>query len=199
MLTGLRKETFKNLQLNAGVFLVDFDYDEASTAEALASAVAAAIADPEKCLGATIGGGTFVATPEERQIEVDGMRYPVIGSTVYDSWDIRMTGTMKEVTAQNMKRAMSSADVQTSGKVTTITMRTATKDEDYIPNLVWVGDTSEGYMLIDLENALNVAGVNMTFTDKGEGSLPFEFRAHKSMDDLLNNEAAPVKVVFFEK
>lgn len=202
MTTALRPKTFKNLQLNAGVFLVDFDYSSATDATSLAALISTALEDDTKLLGATTGGGTFVCTPEERQIEADGMRYPVIGSTVYDSWDIRLTGTMKEITADNLKRVIGTADITDAegGKMHTIKVRTNVEEGDYIDNLVWVGDTSEGYMLIDLENVLNVAGMNMTFADKNEGTLPFEFRAHKGMDAVGDDNAdAPVTIMMFDK
>ena len=69
------------------------------------------------------------------------------------------------------------------------------KESDYIPSLCWVGDTSKGFVLIDLENALNLTGANFTFVDKGEGTLPFEFQAHAK--DLASMKYAPVTIVFF--
>jgi hypothetical protein len=42
---------------------------------------------------------------------------------------------------------------------------------------------------------LNLTGANFTFTDKGEGTLPFEFQAHQA--DLSNMAYAPVSLVFF--
>ena len=85
----------------------------------------------------------------------------------------------------------------TGGKMHTIRVRTDIADGDYIPKLCWVGDTSEGFVLIELSNALNITGANFTFTDKGEGTLPVEFTAHQaSLDDM---EYAPCQIVFFDK
>ena len=72
MLTALRQATFENLQLNAGVFLMNFDASEHTTAEALETAVLSALEAGTDVLGATIGGGSFTATPTMRQIEADG-------------------------------------------------------------------------------------------------------------------------------
>lgn len=197
MLTGLRPETFENLQLNAGVFLKNFNHSGITDVDALQDAVLDALEAGTDILGATIGGGTFQATPETRSIEVDGMRYQFKGSTIVDSWNIRLTGTMKEITPENFKDALISADITTVDNKKTVRVRTNIKDEDYIPTLCWVGDTSKGAVLIELSNALNTTGANFTFTDKGEGTLPFEFVAHQA--SLADSEYAPFQIVFFNQ
>ena len=199
MITGLRPKTFENLQTNAGTFLKRFEWKTHKTYEALLAAIVSALDDPEKTVGATVGGGSFQCTPTLRNIEADGMRYQFVGSTVNDMWTVKLTGTMKEITPQNFKDALISADMDTSddGLVTTIKVRTDIEEEDYIPSLCWVGDTSRGFVLIDLQNALNLTGANFTFVDKGEGSLPFEFQAHAK--DLANMKYAPVEIVFFNE
>lgn len=194
MVTGLTVETFKRLQLNAGIFLKNFDWTQYTTIETLAEAIEAAATNTENRLGATRGGGSFVATPETRNIEADGKRYEFIGSTVYDSWEIRMTGTLLETTPGNVRDVLSTADMkEQSAGVTVLTLRTQPKEEDYM-RLTWIGDTSEGFVLIDLKNALNTAGMNFTFADKGEGTLPFDFRAHQ--DKVTDYDEAPVQIVF---
>lgn len=197
MITGLTPRTFENLQLNAGAFLKNFAWQTYKTVDELETAVLAALVGDTDVLGATIGGGTFQSTPTIRQIEADGMRYPIIGSTVNDMWTVKLTGTMKEVTPQNFADALMCADVTKSGSITTIKVRTDIEASDYIQSLCWVGDTSKGLMLIDIKNALNLTGANFTFSDKGEGSLPFEFQAHLS--DLNSMKYAPFEVVFFDQ
>lgn len=195
MTTGLDSASFQNLQLNAGVFLKKFDYSSITTVEALKTAIAEAMENPENRLGATRGGGSFQAVPQTRNIEADGKRYEFIGSTVYDYWDIHMTGTLLETTPGNVRDVLSSADAVTEGKVTKLTLRTQPEEKDYM-DLVWIGDTSKGLMLIGLQNALNTAGMNFTFTDKGEGTLPFDFRAHQ--EKVNDYDTAPVDIIFLE-
>ena len=197
MITGLRTATFDNLQLNAGVFLVDFDASKHTTAAALEEAILEALEAGTNVLGATVGGGTFVATPSIRQIEADGMRYPVIGSTVNDMWTNKLTTTMKEITPDNFKRALAGCDAATSGSVTTLTIRTDIEDNDYIPKLCWVGDTSKGFVMIELDNALNIAGATFTFTDRGEGQIPVEFQAH--VGNLAQQNVAPARIYFIDE
>lgn len=197
MMTGIRPETFDNLQLNAGVFLFNFDASAHKTTTELEDAVLAALEAGTDIMGATIGGGSFNATPSIRQIEADGMRYPIVGSTVNDMWTVNLSTAMKEVNPDNFKRALLSCDMTKDGNVTKLTVRTDIAPTDYIPKLSWVGDTSKGFVLIELDNVLNIAGASFTFTDKGEGQIPVEFQAH--LDDIYKMDEAPFRVYFFDE
>lgn len=198
MTTGLRASTFENLQLNAGMFLANFDYSTATDAATLGALLKT---EREKTsgsalIGATRGGGTFVCTPNTRSIEADGKREEWKGSSVNDGWTIKLTTTLLEINATNLKRSFGTADVTDTEKKHTIKIRTGIKDADYIESLVWVGDTSKGYVLIAIKNALNTAGATLTWTDKGEGTIPVEFTAHQ--DGLETDGYAPCEVIFFD-
>lgn len=198
MTTGLRASTFENLQLNAGMFLANFDYSTATDAATLGALLKT---EREKTsgsalIGATRGGGTFVCTPNTRSIEADGKREEWKGSSVNDGWTIKLTTTLLEINADNLKRSFGTADVTDTEKKHTIKIRTDIKDADYIDSLVWVGDTSKGYVLIAIKNALNTAGATLTWTDKGEGTIPVEFTAHQ--DVLETDGYAPCEVIFFD-
>lgn len=197
MTTGLRPETFQQLQLNAGIFLEGFSHEGVEDAAALKAALAEFIEAGTGLLGATRGGGSFECTPETRTVEADGMRYPFKGATVNDMWTVKMTGTLLEITPENFRRALASGEVEKTGSKTTVRVRTDFRDEDYIEKLCWVGDTSRGYVLIELDNALNLTGATFTFADKGEGTLPFEFQAHQA--NLTDQEYAPFRIVFFDE
>lgn len=199
MLTGLRPKSMQNMQTDAGAFLRGFEWRTYKTYQELLEAILAALDTMDKTIGATIGGGSFQCTPSIRNREADGMRYPIVGSTVNDMWTVKLTGTMKEITPQNFKDALICADMEKSedGLYTSIKVRTDIEESDYIPSLCWVGDTSKGFVLIELQNALNLTGANFTFADKGEGSLPFEFQAHAK--DLADMKYAPVEIVFFDE
>lgn len=198
MTTGLRASTFENLQLNAGMFLANFDYSTATDAASLGALLKT---EREKTsgsalIGATRGGGTFVCKPNTRSIEADGKREEWKGSSVNDGWTIKLTTTLLEINADNLKRSFGTADVTDTEKKHTIKIRTDIKDADYIDSLVWVGDTSKGYVLIAIKNALNTAGATLTWTDKGEGTIPVEFTAHQ--DGLETDGYAPCEVIFFD-
>ena len=201
-ITPVRPQTFENLQLNAGAVLKNFDVSTYTDYGTLKEALFAAVKDSTKALGATRGGGTFTATPTMRSIEADGKRYEFKGSTVIDAWDIKLTATLMEITPDNFTLSLGTAEKAedktfTVGKKTTIKLRTSIKDEDYIQNLVWFGNTSKGFVAIALDNALNNTGVTLTFSDKGEGTLPVEFHAYQ--DTVENNEYAPCAIYFFDE
>lgn len=199
MITALRPETFTRLQLNAGAFLRDFDYSSATDASSLRELIKNAVqAGTTKTLGATRGGGSFTMTPTVRQIEVDGKRGEFVGSTINDGYVCNMTGTMLEFHEDTLT-AMGGKLVTEGAKehIKQIKFPTEFKDEMYIPSLVWVGDMGDGkVLLIDLQNALNTAGVSFTFTDKGEGTMPFTFVAHAG--DVEDIDYAPASVYIFE-
>lgn len=195
--TPLRTETFENLQLNAGIFLKGFDYSSVADAAALRTAIASAVSDGTKLLGATRGGGSFVVTREIRSPEVDGKRYGFVGDSFVDSCDAHLSTTLIEITAQNLVDALGSATASVSGKKTTIKLGTAIGADAYIDKLCWIGDLADGRLvLISLDNALNTADFNLTFTDKGEGTLPVEFHAHQG--DVNSYDYAPFEIVYFE-
>lgn len=200
--TAVRPQTFERLLLNAGAFLKNFDLSTYTEYSTLEEALFGAIKDGTKALGATRGGGTFTATPTMRSIEADGKRYEFKGSTVIDTWDIKLTATLMEITPDNFVLALGTAEKTedksfTAGKKTTIKLRTNIEDGDYIQNLVWFGNTSKGLVAIALDNALNNTGVTLTFSDKGEGTLPVELHAYQ--DTVENNEYAPCAIYFFDE
>ena len=194
--TPLRKETFKSLQLNAGLTLYNFDISSYADASELKTALAAAIVSGQNLLGATRGGGTFNITRDIRQVEADGQRYRYVGSEIVDAVDAFLSETLIEVTPDHLKAVLGNVDVTTSGLKTVLTMRTAFEDDDYLTNVVWVGDTSEGFVCIDMKNALNTADFTFTFADKNEGTVNVEYHAHQ--DEVDDYDEAPFQIVFLD-
>lgn len=198
MVTPCRTETFQNLQLNAGAFLIGFDYSTYTDATALRTALSTALQDSTKLLGATRGGGSFSVTSEIREPDVDGKRYRFKGGAFVDSVDAQLSGTLVEIRPEIFAKVLATGESQTTGKKTVVTMHTAIQDTDYLDSLVWVGDMSDGgLVLISLKNALNNNGLTFTFTDKGEGTIPFEFHAYQ--DVVEDYDYAPFEVVFLDK
>ena len=149
-------------------------------------------------LGATRGGGSFTVTRELRTPDVDGKRYGFKGDTFVDSVEAQISTTLIEITPENLEDAFGSATLATSsnGLVQTLTLNTAIDTDDYLTNICWVGDIADGrYVLIALDNALNQADISLTFTDKGEGTLPVEF--HAKQDDVNDYDTAPFEILYF--
>ena len=192
--TPLRDATFDNLQLNAGIFLKNFQYDSAATADALKTSITTAISTGTNLLGATRGGGTFTVTREMREPDIDGRRYRFKGGNYVDSVDAYLSTTVVEVTPENFA-VLLGGTATTSGAKTTIKMETAISDEDYLTNICWVGDLSDGRLvLICLKNALNTADFTLTFSDKSEGTLAVEM--HACQANVNDYDEAPFEVVF---
>lgn len=197
MVTPVRPETYENLQLNAGCFIKNFQYENIADAEALRTAIASAITSGTGILGATRGGGTFVVTKEIRKPDVDGVRYDFKGGKFVDSADARLNTTIIEVTPENIKDALGSATITTSGDKKVIRMNTVIAPTDYLTNIVWVGDLADGRLVaIVLYNALNTADFSLTFADKNEGTLPVEFHAHQA--NVNDFDTAPFEIIYFE-
>lgn len=193
----IRRKAFENMQLNAGVFLVNFDHSKITNTSALKEAIRSAIDDETKILGVTRGGGSFTVTRETRTPEVDGLRYGFKGSDFVDSVDANLSGTLLEATTNNFKVLLGTGEVKKENQKTIIKVRTAVKDDDYIPKLCWVGDLSDGRLImIELDNAFNTADFSLTFTDKGEGTMTFEF--HARQEDVLDYDYAPFRIIYFD-
>ena len=190
--TAARQDTFKNLQLNAGVILVDFDVSSYTDAESLKTALATAIADGSKLLGATRGGGTNTLTRDMRQVEVDGVRGHFVGQNIVDGGDVYISTTLLEQTPEHLKAVLGNADIDdTTPNHIVMKVRMAISDDDYISNVIWIGDTSEGFMAIELYNGLNTADFTFTWADKNEGTVAAEFHAHQS--NMNDTEYLPVR------
>lgn len=200
MTTPLTAASYTKLQLDAGIFIKNFAYNTYATADALAAAIQTAISSGTGLLGATSGGGTFAVTPTYREIDLDGKRNAFVGSRILDGVEVKLTTTLAEITPDNFVVAMGlgEASTDTTGKITTVKFHNQVKDTDYIDSLCWIGDMSDGRLvLINITKALNLAGATMTFTDKGEGKIPVEFTAHQT--GITTATYAPFEVVFFDK
>jgi hypothetical protein len=129
-------------------------------------------------------------------VEADGQRYRFVGSEIVDSVDAFLSETLIEVTPDHLKAVLGNVDITTSGLKTVLKMRTAFEDDDYLTNVVWVGDTSDGFVCIDMKNALNTADFTFTFADKTEGTVNVEYHAHQG--DVSDYDEAPFEIVFLD-
>ena len=108
---------------------------------------------------------------------------------------MKLTGTLLEITPGSFADVLGACDKTVSGGVTTLRPRSQPSAKDHLARLCWVGDTASGALLIELTDALNMTGATLTFTDQGEGTLPFEFQAHQSTPGV--EDAAPCRILFF--
>lgn len=192
----IKLSTFQRLGFDAGILLKNFDYSGATNAATLSALITAAITDGTALLGATKGGINVVDTPEIFTPELDGMRRVPVGARRKIGGETKITATLVELTPENFVTALGAADSVTSGHVTTITPRADFADTNYIDHLVWVGEKGkkDGYILVELDNVINLTGLNLTNAAKENGTMPIEFTAHPSDP---SSEDEPFRILHF--
>ena len=195
MMTGLRPETFENLQLGAGLLLTGFAWRGSESMDALRQRLAAFTAAGKGLLGAA-RSGQFRCVPRMRAAEGTA-RTPYMGSRLLDGWDVRMSAALIEITPESFARALGGAAVERpEPNMTVVRPRNDLAEEDYLPSLCWVGDTGRGGCLIEMENVLSLAGAAFAFRERGEGVLPVTFAAHEGSPDAWGEP--PCRIVFFD-
>ena len=171
--TKIPETTFKNLQLNAGVLLSDFDPETAEVAN-------------EAIIGATTGGVNFTAVPafSDYGEDIDNCPKNMMELKKLDSWDINMSGTYVTVDVNAVKSLVGAADVEGEK----ITPRNDILLSDFV-DVWWVGDYSDkngetkgGYVAIHMMNTLSTGGFAIQSNDNGKGNFAFTYTAHYSMD-----------------
>lgn len=176
--SGFNEHTAEKLLLDAGAFFKNFIVGEDTFESAVASG---------KLIGATAGGGNFTATPETRQIEIDGVKGPAKGLTVIDAWNVTLMANVKEVSAETIQMALGASSIANGPKgYKKITANNYIIDTDYLDNVVWVGKLSgsDTPVIIEVKNAIALDGLNLTMQDKSEGSIPTTFKGHYDATDL---------------
>lgn len=176
--TKIPTDTFKNLQLNAGVLLKSFDVETQTMAA-------------DSIVGATSGGVSFTAVPSFIDFgeDIDNCPKNMKEMKKLDSWEAKMSGTFASVSKSLAKTLVGAADLSGSK----ITPRNDLAAADF-SDLWWVGDYSEvnedgtstgkaGFIAIHLLNSLSTGGFSIQSSDKGKGQFEFEFAGHYSMDD----------------
>lgn len=176
--TKIPTDTFKNLQLNAGVLLKSFDVDTQTLSA-------------DSIVGATSGGVSFTAVPSFIDFgeDIDNCPKNMKEMKKLDSWEAKMSGTFASVSKSLAKTLVGAADMSGSK----ITPRNDLADADFT-DLWWVGDYSEinedgtstgkaGFIAIHLLNSLSTGGFSIQSSDKGKGQFEFEFTGHYSMEN----------------
>lgn len=176
--TKIPTDTFKNLQLNAGILLKSFDVDTQTLAA-------------DSIIGATSGGVSFKAVPSFIDFgeDIDNCPKNMKEMKKLDAWEAKMSGTFASVSKSLAKTLVGAADL--SGAKVTPRNDLAAAD---FADLWWVGDYSEvnedgtstgkaGFIAIHLLNSLSTGGFSIQSSDKGKGQFEFEFTGHYSMED----------------
>ena len=176
--TQIPTDTFKKLQLNAGVLTTEFDPETGTIA-------------PANIFGATTGGVSFEATPEYTDFgeDIDNCPKNTMELKKIDSWEVVMSGTYVTMDTNIAKSMIGTADV--SGNK--VVPRNSVSQDDF-QDIWFVGDYSDvnmdgstgkaGFIAIKLINALSTGGFKIQTADKEKGQFEFEYTGHYSMDNI---------------
>lgn len=180
--TQIPTDTFKKLQLNAGILITEFD---PSTGELTASNI----------IGATSGGVSFEATPSFRDFgeDIDNCPKNTKELKELDSWEAKMSGSFVTMDTNAAVSVIGTAAVA-SDDPTKIVPRNSIDAKDF-KDIWWVGDYSDvnddgssagkaGFIAIKLISALSTGGFKVKSGDKAKGTFDFEYTGHYSIENV---------------
>lgn len=200
MISAVSVDTFNNAVYNAGVLMHDVDISSATDAASLLTLITNS-ENRAKWFGATQGGVNIQENRTYWTPDIDGLRLPFKGQNQVDTAEPKMTGTLVELTAENVKAVSGAADMTTDPSktnITTVQPRASIKEGDYYDTVMFVGNQgSDGLFVCIMQNALCTSGINSQTGDKAVGTLPFEFTAHSNSPTFT--DTLPIKYLFFKK
>lgn len=193
--TGLRAETPYNMVFDAGAFIVGIN-ETALRATGLEDALTTAwtwngIEVTAAALGATRGGATFDLQKEERQIEVNGARVPLMKMDRVDSMMPMLSVTLLEMAdIATLKYAMGQAtSTVTASGYTEVVPKIDISTLDYIPNVALLARTSRDDqskpVIVVIRNAKIVENAPFQFEDPGEMAAEVSFRGASPVTDAF--------------
>ena len=174
--TQIPSDTFKKLQLNAGVLATTFEPD---TGTLTATNV----------IGATTGGISFEATPEFEDFgeDIDNCPKNTMELKKLTSWEVILSGTFVTMDTAVAKSMTGAADIDGSDPTKVVPRNDVDVEKDF-SDIWFVGDYSDentgesaGFIAIRVINALSTGGFKLQTTDKGKGNFEFEYTGHYSM------------------
>ena len=180
--TQIPTDTFKKLQLGAGLLTSEFD---PATGELTASNI----------IGATSGGVTFEATPSFSDFGEDIDNCPKNTKELkrLDSWDAKMSGSFVTMDTKAAVSVIGTAAVAGDDR-TKVVPRNSVNDTDF-KDIWWIGDYSDinedgssvgkaGFIAIRLIDALSTGGFKIQSGDKAKGAFEFEYTGHYSIKHI---------------
>ncbi|ALY08071.1 hypothetical protein BhaS171_00015 [Bacillus phage vB_BhaS-171] len=186
--SGFTNKTAERMLLDAGAFFKNYNVDT----DTFETAVAAG-----KLLGATRGGGQFSSIPEVRNIEVDGVRGKAKGLQSIDSWEVKITANLLEISREALADALGASEVDsiTNEDYDIITAKTQIELSDFIDNITYVGKLSgsDNPVIIQVYNVMNKNGLTLQPQDKNESVIALEFEGHFDAETL---EEVPFKIYY---
>lgn len=190
--TQIPTNTFKKLQLNAGILTAAFDPATGKLTES-------------DIIGATSGGVSFEATPSFSDFGEDIDNCPKNTKELkrLDSWEAKMSGSFVTMDTAAAVSVIGAAAV--AGDKTKVVPRNSVDANDF-KDIWWVGDYSDvnddgssagkaGFIAVKLINALSTGGFKIQSGDKAKGTFEFEYTGHYS---IANTAVVPFELYIKE-
>lgn len=170
--TQIPLNTFDELQVGAGILLSKFDPTTGNY-------------EISDILAATDGGVNATAVPSFIDLAegIDNSLTNMKEGKQVETWECRLSGTFKTVTASTIKLLLGAADIDGEK----ITIRDQLVDADFID--IWLvadytrknSDATGGFIAVHLMNALSTDGLNWQTANKDKGTFSANFLGHASM------------------
>lgn len=166
--TKVSENTFKELQLEAGLILNKFDPTGATD-----------VADAD-IVCATTGGIEISCKPEyvDYAEDIDNVPANMLEFKEVDSWACTIAFTALNASAEVIKMALGAADV-TGNKIAPRFDMT----ENDVSDIWWVGERADGgFVACCLKNAMSTEGLTLKTTKKGKGTISCTLTGHVSIN-----------------
>lgn len=180
--TQIPTDTFKKLQLNAGILTTEFD---PKSGELTATNI----------VGATSGGVSFEAVPTFTDFGEDIDNCPKNTKELkrIDMWECKMSGSFVTMDTKVATSVVGAAAIASDDQ-TKVVPHNAIDAKDF-KDIWWVGDYSDinvddssagkaGFIAIKLANALSTGGFKIQSGDKAKGTFEFEYTGHYSLENI---------------
>lgn len=180
--TQIPIDTFKKLQLGAGLLTSKFDPATGELVEA-------------NIIGATSGGVSFEATPSFSDFgeDIDNCPKNTKELKQLDSWDAKMSGSFVTMDTTAAVSVIGAAAIA-SDDPTKVVPRNSVDAKDF-KDIWWIGDYSDvnddgsstgkaGFIAIRLIDALSTGGFKIQSGDKAKGAFEFEYTGHYSIEHI---------------
>ena len=171
--TQVKLDAFKQLQLEAGVIVTQFN-------------PANPVLDRSKILFVTTGGINPVCKPSFNDYfdDVDNMPSNTKQGKQIDQYECSISTTALDISPEGVKVALAAADIDPNDE-SRVTPRNYLKLSDFIDSLWWVGDKADGgFAAIQLLNALSTDGFSLKTTKKGKGNTAITLMGHYDADNI---------------
>lgn len=190
--TGYTKRTAENFIIDAATIFTDFKYESEGGFTGTP-------------LGATSGGVTVNIEQTYRKPEVDGTYImDVVGLEFMESAKATVTASLKELTAENLRRSLNGTITEASVEgapegYKVITTKRYVEESDYIPTIAIVGihNGTKKPIIFVLDNGLVTSPLELGTEDNNEATIEQTITAHASYEQLIADEF-PWKILYPE-